>query len=150
DTIFGDEPEAAWRPAAFMLGLGVIAFFTRVTSRWFLFNAGRDVEYEMRARLLDKLHGLGTAFYRKMPAGEIMSRATNDLQQVRLLFGFGVLSMVNVVFAFASAMQIMLSISLKLTLACLANLPLLIVATRALSKGLFTRMRQNQATLGKM
>ena len=36
-----------------------------------------------------------------------MSRSTGDLQQVRLLLGFGVLNVVNVVFAFASALQVM-------------------------------------------
>jgi ATP-binding cassette subfamily B protein len=79
-----------------------------------------------------------------------MSRATNDLQQVRLLTGFGVLNMVNVVFAFGSALQVMATISGRLTLACLGSMPILILATRALSRGLFTRMRANQATLGKM
>ena len=46
-----------------------------------------------------------------MSAGEIMSRSTSDLQQVRLLLGFGILNVVNVVFAFASALQVMLDVS---------------------------------------
>jgi ATP-binding cassette subfamily B protein len=150
DTIFGPTPSAAWVPAAFMLVLAVAAFITRVASRWFVFNAGRDAEYELRVQLLERLHKLGTAFYRKMSAGEIMSRATNDLQQMRLLFGFGVLNVVNVVFAFVSAGQIMVGVSLKLTLACMTNLPVLLLVTRALSRGLFTRMRENQASIGKM
>src|SRR5438445_8496917 len=78
DRIFGLAAGAPWVPAAIMLGLAIVAFFTRVSSRWFIFNAGRDVEYEMRARMLFQLHKLGTAFYRRMSAGEIMSRATND------------------------------------------------------------------------
>jgi ATP-binding cassette subfamily B protein len=150
DSIFGDTPHAAWIPAAFMLALALGAFVSRVTSRWFLFNAGRDVEYELHAEVLDKLHLLGTNFYRKMSAGEIMSRATSDLQQVRLLYGFGVLNLVNVVFASASALQVMASISWVLTLACMGTMPLLILASRTLSRGLYTRMRANQAALGRM
>ena len=150
DSIFGAVPASAWRPAAFMLGLGVFAFFVRVGSRWFLFNAGRDAEYELRHELLRKLHQLGAAFYRKMPAGEIMSRSTSDLQQVRMLLGFGVLNVVNVIFAFASALQVMLHMSARLTLACLVNLPLLILMSRSVSRGLYTRMRGNQAALGRM
>ncbi len=80
-----------------------------------MFNAGRDVEYEVRTTLLERLHRLGAAFYRTMSAGEIMSRSTNDLAQVRMLFGFGVLNIVNVVFAFASALQVMLRISVPLS-----------------------------------
>ena len=59
---------------------------------------------------------LDIAYFEQHRSGEIMSRSTNDLLQVRLLLGFGVLNMVNVVFAFASALQIMLRISGRLTL----------------------------------
>lgn len=105
DLIFSDHPGDAWWPAALML-LAVVAFVTRVASRWFMFNAGRDVEYDLRRLLLSRLHKLGAAFYRTMPAGEIMSCSSGDLMQVRLLFGFGILNVVNVVFAFASALQV--------------------------------------------
>src|ERR1700759_2466172 len=96
DTVFGGDPAAAWKPAAVMLGLALLAFVMRIASRWYLFNAGRDAEYELRFELLRKLQQLGAAFSRKMPAGEIMSRSTSDLQQVRMLLGFGILNLVNV------------------------------------------------------
>ncbi len=150
DLIFGSEPGLAWLPATMMLGLALFAFVARVASRWFVFNAGRDVEFELRTVLLERLHKLGAAFYRTMSPGEIMSRATNDLQQVRMLFGFGILNLINVVFAFASALQVMLSVSVVLSLACMTNLPLLVLFSRAMSRGLFLRMRENQASLGKL
>lgn len=150
DAIFGENAGAAWVPAAIMLALAVGGFAARVASRWFLFNAGRDAEYELRGALLDRLHLLGTSFYRKMSGGEIMSRATSDLQQVRLLLGFGVLNLVNVAFASASALQVMGSISMRLTLACMETMPLLILISRTLSRGLYTRMKDNQETLGKL
>ena len=150
DGIFSNTQYVAWHSAAAMLALSVVAFVTRVASRWFIFNAGRDVEYEMRAILLARLHKLGTAFYRTMSTGQIMSRSSGDLLQVRLLFGFGVLNMVNVVFAFASALQVMVSISGRLTLASFVMLPVLIVTTRSFSKGLFSRTRENQVALGKL
>jgi ATP-binding cassette subfamily B protein len=150
DAVFGPQPSSAWRPAAAMLALAAFAFVTRVASRWYLFNAGRDAEYELRVELLRKLHQLGTAFYRKMPAGEIMSRSTNDLQQVRMLFGFGILNVVNIVFAFPSALQVMLHVSVKLTLACLLNLPLVTLLSRSVGRGMYVRMRDNQAALGRL
>ncbi len=150
DLVFGASPAQAWKPAATMLVLALGAFMTRVASRWFVFNAGRDAEYELRYELLRKLHQLGAAFYRKMPSGEIMSRSTSDLQQVRMLLGFGILNLVNVCFAFASALQIMLAVSPRLTLACLLNLPLVTLISRQVSRGLYTRMRENQASLGRM
>jgi ATP-binding cassette subfamily B protein len=150
DAVFGPNPPDAWKPAATMLALAVLAFVARVASRWYLFNAGRDAEYELRFELLRKLHQLGTAFYRKMPAGEIMSRSTSDLQQVRMLLGFGVLNVVNACFAFASALQIMFGVSVNLTIACLVNLPLVTLLARSVSRRLYVRMRENQASLGRM
>jgi ATP-binding cassette subfamily B protein len=139
-----------WKNAVVILGLAIVAFFVRVLSRWYIFNAGRDTEYELRYELLRKLHQLGAAFYRKMPAGEIMSRSTSDLQQVRMLYGFGVLNVFGVVFAFAAGLQVMLRTNVLLTVVCLLNLPLVTLISRAVSRGLYTRMRENQASLGRM
>jgi ATP-binding cassette, subfamily B, multidrug efflux pump len=150
DLIFGPTPFDAWRPAAAMLCFALVAFVARVASRWYIFNAGRDVEYEFRLELLAKLHQLGAAFYRKMPAGEIMSRSTSDLLQVRMLFGFGILNLVNVCLVFPSALEVMLPISAKLTIACLTNLPLVTLLSRWIARRMYSRMRENQASLGRM
>jgi ATP-binding cassette subfamily B protein len=150
DAILGPHPRTAWWPAAMMLLLALGAFVSRVASRWYMLNAGRDVEYELRFEFLRKLQQLGAAFYRKMPVGEIMSRSTSDLQQVRMLFGFGVMNLVGVAFAFPSALQVMWSQSPTLTVACLVNLPLVFLVSRSLSRAMYTRMRQNQASLGRM
>jgi ATP-binding cassette subfamily B protein len=150
DAVFAGAPERVVGPALFMLGLAVVAFVARVASRWFIFNAGRDAEYELRALLLHRLHRLGTAFYRTMSAGEIMSRSTGDLQQVRLLYGFGILNVVNVVFAFGSALQVMLTISAKLTAVSFVMLPFTIILTRSFSRQMFQRTRTNQETLGRL
>ena len=150
DLVFGRTPDKVVGPATIILGLALVAFITRVASRWFIFNAGRDAEYELRTLLLHRLHRLGTAFYRTMSAGEIMSRSTGDLQQVRLLLGFGILNVINVVFAFASALQVMLGVSLRLTLVSMVMLPFMIVTTRSFSKKMFAKTRLNQQALGRL
>jgi len=150
NAVFAHPPERVTRPAVFILGFALVAFVTRVASRWYIFNAGRDAEYELRALLLYRLHRLGTAFYRTMSSGEIMSRSTGDLQQVRLLLGFGVLSVMNVIFAFAGAFQVMVTISPKLTLVSFVMLPLMIVLTRTFSRRMFLKNRANQEALGKL
>lgn len=150
DDVFGGKPELVTRPAMFILGLALVSFVCRVGSRWFIFNAGRDAEYELRALLLHRLHRLGTAFYRELSAGEIMSRSTGDLQQVRLLLGFGVLNVANVVFAFASAAQVMLQVGLRLTLAAMVTQPLVLYLTKRFSRQMFIRTRVNQESLGRL
>jgi ATP-binding cassette, subfamily B, multidrug efflux pump len=150
DAMFGPTPSSALVPAAWIFGLAALAFAARTASRWFIFNAGREFEYEARSVLLSHLHTLGAAFYRKMSAGEIMSRATNDLARVRLLFGYGIMSIVSTTFALGSALQVMLRISGRLTVVSSVTLPLLIVVTRIFSKALFMRTRTNQEAIGKL
>ncbi|HYJ07771.1 MAG TPA: ABC transporter ATP-binding protein, partial [Polyangiaceae bacterium] len=128
----------------------LFAFGVRVLSRVAVFNAGRNAEYELRRVLSAKLLTLGPSFYRRLNTGEIMSRVTNDLTQVRLLLGFGVLNVINTVFALVSSLAVILPMSPKLTAAAMVPLPLLLLVTRAFSHGFFTRTREAQAALGEM
>src|SRR4029450_11587688 len=75
DEVFAGHAQVT-EPALLILGLAIVAFFTRVASRWFIFNAGRDGEYELRGLLLSRLHRLGTAFYPNMSAGDVMCPPT--------------------------------------------------------------------------
>jgi ATP-binding cassette subfamily B protein len=150
NAALGHEHErSAWLGAMLVL-VAMSALLVRVLSRVAIFNAGRMAEYELRKALLDRLLLLGPSFFRRMPTGEIMSRVTNDLTQVRLLLGFGVLNVISTVFALASALFVVVPISPKLTLAALAPLPLLLFVTRRFSQQFYTRTRENQDSLGKM
>lgn len=135
------------------LCVGVVAalmWTVRTWSRVRMFNVGRDVEYELRNRLLDKLHLLGPSFFRKMPTGEIMSRATNDLAQIRLLLGFGTLNVVNSIFAYVGAVALMFAISPRLTMFALIPVPLFVFVTMRFSRAMFTRSVDYQKALGKL
>jgi ATP-binding cassette subfamily B protein len=136
--------------AELLVVAALAAFVVRVLSRVVIFNAGRIAEYELRKEILERLLKLGPSFYRKMSTGEIMSRVTNDLVQVRLLIGFGILNILNTGFALVSALAVTLPISIKLTLASLAPLPFVLLITRGFSQHFYTRTRDNQDALGKM
>ncbi|HMR04357.1 MAG TPA: ABC transporter ATP-binding protein [Polyangiaceae bacterium] len=140
----------ATRIGGYLVLVALGAFGVRVMSRVALFNGGRIAEYELRRALLYRLHKLGPSFYRRMSSGEIMSRVTNDLAQVRLLLGFGVLNVINTLFALISALSVTLSISWKLTLASLSMLPVLMLVTQRFSRLIYTRTRDNQDAIGKM
>jgi len=108
------------------------------------------VEFTLRERMLEALHRLGPAFYRTMPAGEIMSRATNDLAQVRLLVGFGALNLVNTLLAYAVNIPLMLWRSPSLAVLALLPFPFFVLLTQVFSKSFFTRSRAAQESLGVM
>ena len=150
DATVKGHSSAAVHAAIVMLVVSVAAAVMRVLSRITIFTGGRNAEYELRAVLLARLHKLGPSFFRKMPTGEIMSRATSDLAQVRLLLGFGVLNVISSLFALASALYVMLHLSGRLTLAALATLPILMLVTRSFSTRMFSRTRENQEAIGKM
>ncbi|MCA9599107.1 MAG: ABC transporter ATP-binding protein [Myxococcales bacterium] len=150
DLALAGKTNMAASIGAWLVTVAVGAFGIRVLSRVAVFNGGRIAEYELRRALLHHLQKLGPSFYRRMPTGEIMSRATNDLQQVRLLLGFGILNVINTLFALVSALSVTLSMSVKLTLASLATLPILMIVTRRFSRLIYTRTRANQDAIGKM
>lgn len=149
-SLLDGNPSGAQTLGYGMLAAAAAAFGVRVLSRLVIFNAGRHAEYELRAALLHHLHRLGPSFYRRMTTGDIMSRVTNDLQQVRGMLGFGVLNFFNTSFALISALAIMLQFSVKLTVASLATLPLLMLVMRAYSRIIYTRQRDNQEALGEL
>jgi ATP-binding cassette subfamily B multidrug efflux pump len=150
DAVVDKAPDAAARAAIATLAISLFAGIVRVLSRVTIFTGGRNVEYELRAVLLHRLHKLGPSFFRKVPTGEIMSRATNDLGQVRLLLGFGVLNIIGSALALVSALSVMLSLSGRLTAAALISVPVLMLVTRYFSTRLFKFNRENQEAIGKM
>lgn len=150
DALSGGDLDAVGHAALWVIALALGAWSVRTASRISIFNVGRDVEFDMRNAVLEKLHQLGPAFFRTMSTGEIMSRATNDLAQVRVLVGFGGLNLVNSTLAFASALALMLVVSPRLTLLALIPYPFLAVAAMGFSRAMFRRSTQAQSALAKL
>lgn len=150
DALVDLDLEAVRDWALVVIALAAGMWLVRTASRVVVFNIGRDVEYDLRMELLERLHALGSSFFRRMATGDIMSRATNDLGQVRLLVGFGALNVVNSVVAYAGALALMLAISWELTLWAMIPLPLFVLATRSFSRAMFIRSTESQQALGKL
>jgi ATP-binding cassette subfamily B protein len=150
DAFSSDDWRTVEYSAYWVVGLALGMLATRVLSRIFIFNVGRDVEYTLRNQLLAKLHELGAPFVMQRSTGDIMSRATNDLGQVRLLLGFGGLNLVNAVVAYVSALGLMLTISPKLTCYALLPYPLFLLVARAFARRLFRVSQASQEVLGKL
>ncbi len=150
DAAAGGKADLAFHLGITLALVALGAFGVRVWSRAAVFDAGRAAEYELRGALLAKLNHLGTAFAQRLGTGELLSRATNDLTQVRLLLGFGVLNIVNTAFALVSALAVTLTLSPRLTLASLATLPILLLVTRGFARRMFARTREAQDALGAL
>jgi ATP-binding cassette subfamily B protein len=150
DALVAERLAEVQRHALGVIGLAAIAWVIRTLSRVYIFNVGRDVEYDLRNALLERLHALGPAFFRTMSVGEIMSRATNDMQQVRLLVGFGGLNILNSILAFGSAIALMFVVSPRLTLLALMPYPLIAMTAAAFAGALHRRSSDAQAAIGRL
>lgn len=136
--------------ALMMIALALAAAGFRVLSRVHIFNTARNIEYELRSAFYAHLLRLPPAFFEKQATGDLMSRATNDLLQVRLLLGPGLLNIVNTALIYAVGLPLLWMLSPKLTLISTGVLlPSLWLVAR-LSQMLFLYNRDQQERLGKM
>ncbi len=150
DDLTAEDFTSARNVAIAIVVLAGVAWTVRSLSRIQVFNVGRDVEYDLRNELIAKLHELGPAYVAKTSTGDFMSRATNDLAQVRLLVGFGALNVVNSLLAFVSSLGLMLAISPTLTLWSLIPYPLIALSAMGFSGAMFRRSVASQETIGAL
>jgi ATP-binding cassette subfamily B protein len=111
-------------------GLALGQALTRTASRLALLGASQRVEADLRNDVFGRLLRLPPAFYQTQRTGDLMSRATNDLQAVAGLIGYGILTAVNTALVFVGTVAAMLGIDPWLTLAALGQTPVLIVLAK--------------------
>jgi ATP-binding cassette subfamily B protein len=126
----GATRETVAAGAMLVVALALAQAVTRTASRLVLLGAGQTVEAEIRADLFAAFLRLEPGFYQGRRTGDLMSRATNDLQSVAMLVGFGLLSVVNTAIIYAGTLAAMLRIDTWLTVAALAPYPLLVGVAR--------------------
>lgn len=108
----------------FALLMGVFMYFMRQT----IIVMSRLVEYDMRKEIFAHYERLSQAFYKRNNTGDLMARITEDVSKVRMYLGPAVLYGINLVSLFIMVIYSMLSVSVELTLYCLAPLPILSVS----------------------
>ena len=112
--------------AAMIVGIAVVEGFFRFWMRKILIGASRRIEYELRNDFFAHLQRMSLSFFHSHPTGDIMSRATNDLNAVRSVLGPGIMYSMTTFVTVVIATIILLRINSKLTL--LAYVPLALVS----------------------
>ncbi len=115
----------------------------RMASRIWIFGVGRQVEFDLKQLIFQHLLKLEPAYFATNTAGDLISRATSDVENIRRLLGFAVLSLANTLFAYALTLPVMLFINVDLTLAALAVYPLMFLLVHLFSD----RLRQQQTAV---
>lgn len=130
--------------------VAIVGGALRFWSRLLVFNAAREVEYEIRNDLFDHLQKLPQSFYFRWRTGDLMSRCVNDLNSVRMLLGPGLLSVAQSPILFIGAFIAMWTLSPKLAVLMMIPYPLFIVLSRVVGGRLYPRSLAAQQSLASM
>ncbi|MGD1950322.1 MAG: ABC transporter ATP-binding protein [Leptolyngbyaceae cyanobacterium] len=128
------------RYVALILVLATVMWIIRMASRVLIFGVGRKVEFDLKQRIFEHLLSLESAYFAENTIGDLINRATSDVDNIRRLLGFAVLSLANILFAYTLTVPAMLRISVRLTLVALAIYPVMMLLVGSFSN----RLRQEQ------
>jgi ATP-binding cassette, subfamily B, multidrug efflux pump len=126
---------------ALALAKGLFQFLTR----WVLIGISRDIEFDLRNDLFAHLERLSYSYYQRNRTGDIMARATNDLNAVRMLLGPAIMYSANTIVFTAGALGFMLAISPKLTLYAFLPLPITSIVIQYFGRRIHERFERIQA-----
>lgn len=128
---------------------GSKAIFQFLT-RWIVIGVSREIEFDLRNDLFRHLEGLSYSFYQRTRTGDIMARATNDLNAVRMLLGPAIMYSANTIVFTAGALAFMLSISPKLTLYAFLPLPIVSIVIQYFGRLIHERFEKIQAMFSEI
>jgi len=127
-----------------ILGIALLIVGFRYTWRRLIFGHSRDVERRLRSRIYEHLQTLSLSFYHRIKTGDLMARAINDINGVRMATGMGLVALTDGLVMGTAAVGFMLSISVNLTLIALIPAPAVIALTSVLTRRMSARFEAVQ------
>src|SRR5262245_3839928 len=106
-----------------LLAIGLVGGVFQFLQRRILIGASRDIEYDMRNDFFAHLETLPLGYFQAHRTGDLMSRATNDLNAVRMMIGPSIMYSANTILTFVAALAMMVTIDRRLTIWSLIPLP---------------------------
>jgi ATP-binding cassette subfamily B protein len=131
--------------AGMLLAIAVTKGIFQFLTRWVVIGISRDIEFDLRNDLFARLEGLSYSYYQRHRTGDIMARATNDLNAVRMLLGPAIMYSANTIVYTAGALAFMISISPWLTLFTFTPLPAVSIVIQTFGRRIHERFERIQA-----
>ena len=138
------------RQAALIVALATVMGGVRLWSRMLVFGVGRQVEANLKQQIFDHMLRQEPGWVQTTGSGEVISRATSDVENVRRLLGFAVLSLTNTALAYALTLPAMLSIDPWLSLAAVGLYPLMLATVRLFGGRMMKQQRRQQESLAQL
>jgi len=129
--------------AVFMAGL-------RFVWRRFLIGTARVIEKELRNQLFSHIQTLSATYFDRTKTGDLMAHATNDINNIRMAVGMGMVAMTDAIFLGSAAICFMAYINVRLTLLALIPMPVIVWFTRSFGKKMHRRYTTVQATFSEL
>ncbi|MFZ0135241.1 MAG: ABC transporter ATP-binding protein [Desulfobacterales bacterium] len=149
-TVLQIEPQGLLRYALQIAGVAVLIGIFRFFWRHCLLGTSRRVEEGLRNELLAHVQTLSPSYFDRAKTGDLMAHATNDIQQVRMAAGMGLVALNDALVLGAAAIGFMAYINLRLTLLVLLPMPLLVFGTRFFSRRMHRRYQQVQSAFADL
>jgi len=135
---------------AVIMAIALTMASLRYVWRHCLFGLSRKIEEGIRNRLYEHLQTLSVSFYHRTKTGDLMARAINDINAVRMATGMGLVALTDGVVLGVSAIGFMLYIDPSLTLISILPAPILIFFTRILTRRMSSGYEKVQATFSDL
>ena len=136
--------------ALLLLAVAAIKGIFQFLTRWIVIGISREIEFDLRNDLFRHLESLSYSYYQRTRTGDIMARATNDLNAVRMLLGPAIMYSANTIVFTARRVAFMLSISPKLTLYAFLPLPMVSIMMQYFGKRIHERFERIQAMFSEI
>ncbi len=139
--------DSVLRQAGWIVLLATTMGGIRLLSRQLVFGVGRQVEVDLRQRLFDHMLRQEPAWVQTTGSGDVISRATSDVENIRRLLGFAILSLTNTLLAYSLTLPAMLTIDPWLTLAAIGPYPVMLSVVRLFGGRMMKQQRRQQEDL---
>jgi ATP-binding cassette subfamily B protein len=149
-AVLEDDPDRVLGPIRDLVLISIVFALFRLGSRILMFRVGRDIEYDIRNEYFAHLQRLPQSFFDTHRTGDLMSRAVNDINSVRMFLGMGLLNIVQTPVLYVGAVAVMLGIDARLTFWVLLPYPLFILITRFYGRRMFQANLAGQEQLGRV
>ena len=131
--------------ASLLIAIALVKGIFQFLTRWVVIGISRDIEFDLRNDLFQHLEGLSCSYYQRTRTGDIMARATNDLNAVRMLLGPAIMYSANTIVFTAGALAFMLHISARLTFYAFLPLPVVSIVVQYFGRQIHERFERIQA-----
>jgi ATP-binding cassette subfamily B protein len=130
--------------ALYITGMAVLIALFRYVWRRCLIGTSRKVEEGLRNRLFSHVQTLSASYFNRVKTGDLMAHATNDIVQIRMAVGMGLVALTDALVLGVATVGFMAYINVRLTAFVLIPMPLIVAGTRFFSKRMHQRYHEVQ------